>query len=308
MERGVHCSALSSAYSALEPTEAFAPPSSLFTNTRCVLLPLSFPATCLPGTSSHQALSEHPSAQTKSMLELKGDTGQGKYLWSLWFWSIRWSLRCFCNLVVYQRQCLAPGSLMVMGLGRVSKGVKEAVSVHRDGQELPWARTPVSTQISWLYPFITSTPLRLGFDSELKGAPVFGMNVDGLVAFCTYWRAVRWARALSVFSLMAWRFVAHWWEKQGQWIELTAETEPWKGCGSLNMWFTYENLCHRCCRCYMLVHVGFRGDWTLKFREGKPTEGYRDINNGLWNSGFSVLEGIFEVFWIFQIHILYLVS
>lgn len=145
-ERSAHCSALSSAYSAFELTEAFAPPFSLFTNMSCVLLPLCFPATFLPGTSSHQALSEHPSAQTKSMLELRGDSGgQGKYLWSLWFCSIRWSLGYICNLTVDHRQWLAPGSLVVMGwalgslpeLGRVSKRAKEAVSAHKDGQELP---------------------------------------------------------------------------------------------------------------------------------------------------------------------------
>lgn len=117
-ERGAHCSALSSAYSALELTEALAPLFSLFTNISCVLLPLCFPVTFLPATSSHQALSEHPSAQTKSMLELRGDRGQGKYLWGL------------CGNGPWDA-----GSLL--GLSRVSKGAKEALSVHKDGQELP---------------------------------------------------------------------------------------------------------------------------------------------------------------------------
>lgn len=41
--------------------------------------------------------------------------------------------------------------------------------------------------------------------------------MDGLVAFYTYWRAVLRCEpgALSVFLLMAWTIVAHWWEKQG---------------------------------------------------------------------------------------------
>lgn len=161
--RGAHCSALSSAYSALQLTEAFAPPFSLFTNTSCVQLPLCFPVTFLPGASSHQALSEHPSAQTKSMLELRKDSGaQGKYLWGLWFCSIQRVWGHICNLTVDHRQWLAPGSPVVMGwalgslpqLGRVSKGAKE-VSVHKDGQELPWARPAIRTQIYWLYPLLT---------------------------------------------------------------------------------------------------------------------------------------------------------
>lgn len=42
------------------------------------------------------------------------------------------------------------------------------------------------------------------------------------------------------------------------------------------------------------------------FREGEPTEGYKDVINGSGNPSCSLLEGIIRVFWVFQIHILYL--
>lgn len=281
----------------------------------CVLLPLCFPVTFLPATSSHQALSEHPSAQTMSMMELRGDRGQGKYLWGLWFWSIRWSWRYICNLTVAVTRIpcgngMGPGMPgpcwgwpgCQRGLKKHCQSTRMVKNCHElDQQSAP--RNPDSID-----PFITPTPLglwcELRIEVSLWDACGWFRGSLYLLESCVQ----RWTRALSVLLLMAQRIVAHWWENQGHWIKLTTETEPWKGCGSLNIWFTWENLCCRCCRCYMLAHVSFRGVWTLRFREGKPTEDYKHINNGTWKSGCSVLEEIFEVFCIFQIYFLYLIS
>lgn len=73
-----------------------------------------------------------------------------------------------------------PGCLQ--GLGRVPKGVKEA-GVNPQG----WSRTAMSCTSSKDSDILT-LPFHNGpgFDSELKGAPGFGISVGSLGAFCTY--------------------------------------------------------------------------------------------------------------------------